>query len=101
MELEKALTAAGFTHDDELKDAHVTRADENGMHDSGPYVVHGVWKRGEVTVLVEQNTAKEDIGGMRAAVDHPAVCLITGPKGRIAANPEDVELVLAVAEDLT
>jgi hypothetical protein len=82
----KALEKAGFKHDDELKSAHEEQADKNSMHETGPYVVHGVWRKGLVSVLFEQNNA--------------AVCVVSGPKGRAACNPDDTELLLLLVEEL-
>jgi hypothetical protein len=97
----KALEKAGFKHDDELKSAHEEQADKNSMHETGPYVVHGVWRKGLVSVLFEQNTAAEEMGGgMKAVIQHPAVCVVSGPKGRAACNPDDTELLLLLVEEL-
>jgi hypothetical protein len=86
------LEKAGFKHDDELKSGHEEQAEKNDMHQSGPYVVHGVWKKGLVTVLLEQNTAAEPMGGgMSAIIQHPPVAVISGPQGRGSCNPDDVE----------
>lgn len=97
-----ALKAAGFKDDAKLHAAHEEQATENKMHDGGPYVVHGVMKKGSVTVLFEQNTAPEEIGGgMKAVISHPAVCVVSGPNGRAACNPDDTELILHLAEQLS
>lgn len=91
----KSLEDAGFKHDDESKDAHVELADRVNMHESGPYVVHGVWKKGLVTVKIEQNTAAEPMGGgLSAVIQHPPVALVSGPNGTVACNPDDIELAL-------
>lgn len=98
----KTLESAGFTQDEALKSAHEEQADKNSMHDAGPYVVHGVWTKGLVTLLFEQNTAAEDMGGgMKAVIQHPSVCVATGPKGKAACNPDDTELILRLVEDLS
>jgi hypothetical protein len=98
----KALEKAGFKHDDELKSAHEEAADKNEMHKDGPYVVRGVWKKGLVTLLFEQNTAAEPMGGgMNAIIQHPAVCVVSSPKGRVACNADDTELILSLAADLS
>lgn len=97
-----AWEAAGFTHDDELKSAHEAQANKHKMHDSGPYVVHGVWRRGLVNLIVEQNTAVEEIsGGLTAAIQHPTVCVVVGPGGRAACNVADTALILQLAEELS
>lgn len=97
-----AVESAGFTHSDDLKAAHVEQADKNGMHETGPYVVQGVWQKGLVSILVEQNTAAEPMGGgMNAIIQHPAVAIVSGPKGKAACNPEDTELLLALADSLS
>lgn len=97
-----ALELAGFTQDDDLKTAHEEQADKNGMHEAGPYVVHGVWKKGLVTLVFEQNTSAEDLGGgMNAVIQHPVVCVVSGPNGKAACNPDDTELILALVKDLS
>lgn len=95
------LEKVGFKRDDDLKSAHEVHADENGMHATGRYVVDSVWKKGLVTVLFEQNTAAEDLGGgMAAVIQHPSVCIVSGPKGKAACNPEDTELILTLIQEL-
>lgn len=97
----KALEDSGFVHDDDMKSAHTDNATKNGMSDFGPYVVHGVWRKGLVTVLCEQNTAPEPMGGgMSAIISHPAVCVVSGPNGKAACNAEDTELILVLATEL-
>lgn len=97
-----ALTSAGFAEDAELKTATEASAEKNGLSASGDYVVLSAWKKGLVTLLFEQNTAPEDLGsGLTATVTHPAVCIVSSPRGRIACNAGDTELILNVAEDLS
>lgn len=98
----KALEAAGFQPDDELKAAHEEQAANDGMDESGPYVIHGAWRKGLVTVFVEQNTVAESLdGGIEATIQHPSVCVVSGPKGKVACNAEDTELILAIVSGLS
>lgn len=97
-----ALKKAGFKHDDETKAAHEEHATTNDMHKDGPYVVHGVWKKGLVNLLFEQNTAAEPMGGgMSAVIQHPHVCIVSGPKGRVACNADDMDLILAMVSEVS
>lgn len=101
-ELHEALEQAGFTHADDLKAAHEERATKNGMHNSGPYVVHHVWTKGLLSIVLEQNTCPDgdETSGLSALVTHPPVCVVTGPGGRCAVSPNYIEGVLTLAEDL-
>jgi hypothetical protein len=61
-----------------------------GLRLTGPYEVLGVFRHGEVTVTVEQNTDQ--------AGPHEPLAVIDGPNGyRAACDPADHELVLAEA----
>lgn len=96
-----ALELEGFVEDDTLASARAEKASQDNMHQTGPYVIHGVWRKGAVTLVFEQNTAAEEMGGgMSAVIQHPAVCVVSGPKGSAACNPADVKLILALAEEL-
>jgi hypothetical protein len=97
-----ALESAGFVHDDELKAAHEEHAERYEMHATGPYVIHGMWKKGLVTLLFEQNTASEPMGGgMSAVIQHPPVCIVSGPRGRLACTADDVELILSLVDEVS
>lgn len=96
----KTIEADGFKHDDEMKSAHVANAEKNKMSDSGPYVVDGVWRKGIVTLLFEQNTCPEHMGGgMSAIISHPAVCVVSGPNGKAACSADDTDLILSLANE--
>lgn len=96
-----ALKKAGFVEDGDLKAAHEKAADKNNLSASGKYDVLGVLKRGLVTLMFEQNTASEPSSdGLTVSVSHPAVCVVSGPAGRVAVNAADTDLILSVAADL-
>lgn len=90
------LRQAGFKAASDEVNARRAMADDLDMHAKGPYVVHGVLRKGKVTVTVEQNTSDEDLaGGMVAKMTYPPVVIIEGaePGQRLAASPDDWEAV--------
>lgn len=93
-DLETALQGASFTEDVDAKVAREEFAEKANMHQNGPYKVHSMWKRGTVSVFIEQTVTQEDQGGMISQVTHQPVAVIEGPKGRVAAAASDVEAVL-------
>jgi hypothetical protein len=95
-----ALTDAGFVNNADLQGKYEAKAERDNLSHNGDYVVLGTWTKGVVTLLFEQNTATEDIGGLSAAITHPAVCVISSPTGRVACNATDVDLILAVADEI-
>lgn len=99
MDIEQ-IEAAGFAAAEDLQAAHEQTATDLGMHTGGQYVVQGVWRKGAVTILVEQNTGQESMGGLAATVTYPPVCVITGPTGRVACNPDNTDLILQLASEL-
>lgn len=99
--LADTLADLGFAADDAAKGYLEGVATDLKLSDSGPYVVHSVFTRGDVTVTIEQNTNPEDMGGgMTAVVSHPPCAVIDSPKGRVAFNPNDVDLAVALLNDL-
>lgn len=95
-----ALGYAGFTQDDGLKQQLQDAADAQ-MHESGPYKVLEAWRQGVIQIVVEQNTAAEDLGGgTTAVVTYPPVAVIEGPGGRVCCNPNDTDLVVSVASGM-
>jgi hypothetical protein len=59
-----------------------------GLRATGPYEVLGAWRKGEVSVVVEQNTDQ--------AGTHEPVAVVDGPNGfRVACSPDDHDLLLA------
>lgn len=96
------LREVGFKAANDEASARRAMADDVGLHESGPYVVDGVLRKGAgdtaVTVTVEQNTSDEDLaGGMTAKVTYPPVAIIEGPQPgqRLAASPDDWDAVQA------
>lgn len=98
--VDQALLGAGFVRDMSLKQAYTARAHKENLSHNGNYLVQDVWTKGVVTLVFEQNTAMETIGGLPAAVQHPAVCVASSPAGRVACNALDPELILSVAAEL-
>lgn len=95
-----ALEAAGFVHDDENKSHLEEFATKSNMHQGGDYLVHGVWKRGMVTVHMEQNTTTEVVDGLTSVVTHPSVAVISGPNGKVACSAADANGILDAADYL-
>lgn len=94
------LAKAGFTRDEEERDAHQSVADASGMDDGGPYFVRGKYKKGDVTITFEVNVSTLEQGGMKSQITHPQVCVIESPKGRVACSAQDTALQLQLAEEL-
>lgn len=92
-ELDARLGSLGFAQDGEAANVARQNAEAQGLSHNGPYEVLGVWRRGEVMVLLEHNTAPDVFNGLNALISHPPVAVLSGPKGRVAVNPDDLELV--------
>jgi hypothetical protein len=58
-----------------------------GLRSTGPYEVHGAWRKGDVTVIVEQNTDQAGV--------HEPVAVVEGPNYRSACDPTDHDLLAA------
>lgn len=99
-DLAGALTDAGFDQRDDLVGEMQQWGDALKMSDNGPYKVLHVFTKGDVFVQVETTNAPLDLGGMDAQVQYPPVCIVEGPKGRVACRPEDTELVVQLAGDM-
>lgn len=95
------LSELGFKADSKAKQAALTDAEAQGLSVNGSYDVHAVYAKDGITVTVEQNQATEDIGGLSAVVTHPPVAVMESPKGRVAFNPNDVELVETLVGELS
>lgn len=95
------LKEQGFEEDAAGRQAAQQNAEAQGMGANGEYTVLDVLTRGEVVVTIEQNQAPEDVGGLTAVVTHPPLAIVASPKGRVAANPEDVTLVAALVDQLS
>lgn len=95
------LTGLGFSNDP--ADAAKLQADQHakGANTGGTYTVSDCLKKGNVVIHVEKNQATEDVSGMTATVQHPAVAIIESPKGRAAFNPSDLELAKALVTELS
>lgn len=99
---QKQLLKAGFKHSDELRSAHQDAAAANNMSHNGQYDVNGVFTKGLVTLVFEQNTCPEPLeGGLDVTITHPPVCIVSGPKGKATCRADDTELILAVADSLS
>lgn len=99
--LADTLVDLGFSPDEATKSYLEQVAVDKDLSSKGPYVVQSVFSRNGVTVTIEQNTSPEDLGGgMSAVVTHPPCAIIDSPKGRVAFNPTDVDLAVALLNDL-
>lgn len=99
--LSDKLIELGFKADKQAKQVAVDNADAQGMSANGSYDIHDVFIKGNTVVTVEQNQAPEDLGGLSAVVTHPAVAVIASPQGRVAFNPDNVELAEILVAELS
>lgn len=92
----EALQAAGFTSDDNGRQYLQDLSGE--MQDGGPYEVLAHLSKGEYSVTFEQTTHPEpDSDGGSSVRTHPPVAVVCGPnESRVAANPTDTQLILAL-----
>ena len=88
----------GWTSDSQARAAEQTQADQRGMSAEYPYKVLGVFKQGDVVIIVEQNTSSESAGGLTSIIEHPPVANVVGPRGRATVALADVQAILAVAQ---
>lgn len=101
MTLAETLIGLGFVDDPTFRDGLMQFAVALDLSANGTYVVHNCYVKGDVSVAVEQNQCPEDLGGLSALVTHPPLAIAVGPKGRVAFSPDDVELAVAVVNDLS
>lgn len=94
------LTDAGFERIENEREAHQSVADASNMDEGGPYFVRGVYKKDRVTLTFEVNVSTIEQGGMTSQINHPQVCIIEGPGGRVACSANDTELQLRLAEEM-
>ena len=78
--------AQGFADDAEGK--ALIEAGRTSVH---PYSVQ-VLRKGLVSLAFEQNSDEQ--------TTFPMVCIVSGPKGSVACNPDDSDLVLQLAQEL-
>jgi hypothetical protein len=94
---EDVLTGAGFTEDADMASklqewANHPETGEGSMSDNGAYEIQKAWTKGDATVVLEQNTAPDDLGdGMTAVVTHPPVLVVDSPKFRVSVRPSDTD----------
>lgn len=81
------LEGIGFTADDQTRDAYAAKRAEV----PGAAHLHGAWRRGGVTVVVEENKTQGT----------PAVAVIEGPGGRVVVNADDLDTVEVEADNLS
>lgn len=89
------LQAAGFTAADHAAyeaDANDPNTGEGALNENGEYVVHGLYTKGDVQVLIEQTTSPDDPSGS-VIRRHDPVVVISSSKGRVACNPNDIEAI--------
>lgn len=98
---EKVLADLGFKPDDDHKSAVEQIAEDNGVSESGPYVVHAAWSKGDIKIHLEQNTAPEVDGEMSAQVTHPPLLVVEkGDQRLFALSPRDAEALREVVPTL-
>lgn len=95
------LVEAGFVLDSGMKSAEDEAAQAAELDRGGPYVVHGVYTRGAVSVKVEENTDTRVEDGMKSMTTYPVVAVISGPRGTVTAAASDAELVLRMAQEVS
>lgn len=98
-EFRAALIDAGFEEDDELRASLDAKADErpNFRDKPGqPYELLGAYRNGDISVVVEQNTAPRL--GVGVVETFPVVAVVQGPLGRVALNPETEDDLPALIE---
>lgn len=98
-----ALVEAGFRKrftDAQWKSQNERLADSE-MATGGPYVIEYALENDYgVVVTVEQNTATQDFGEITAQVTYPPVAIVEGPRGRVAVDSSDTDLILAMAQSV-
>lgn len=94
------LLDAGFERDEDERDAHQSVSDAAGMDQGGQYFVQGVYRKDGVSITFETNVSEQTQGGLASSVRHPQVCVVQGPKGRVACSAKDTELQLRLAAEL-
>lgn len=100
MSLTQVLRKHGFRDDTAMRDGLTQFATDLDLSGSGPYRQNLVMTRGAYTVVVEQNVARERLGDLDAQVTYPEVAILDGPTGRVAFNPNDLELARQLLADL-
>lgn len=93
MAIAKLLKDLGFESDPDGKAAAQLNADAQRMSDNGRYQVKDVYVRGELMLLIEQNQAEDDTGGVTATIHHPPLAVLVSPDVRVAFNPDDLDLL--------
>lgn len=104
---EDVLAELGYEASEDLATAIKSNADdpetgEGSLSHNGEYKVEGAWKKGNVTVHLERNTAPEDQGDdMTAVVTHPPLLVVKKSDVVVAGvRPRDPEALKAVLTDL-
>ena len=99
----QGLIQAGFkkTLTNKQWSTKMSQLQQSEISRTGPYRLEYILQRGEVTVTIEQNTSKQLHGGLEATVTYPSVAVVEGPKGRVACDPENTELILQMADELS
>lgn len=94
-----ALVKAGFTRDEGGAAYLNDLSHELGMHDNGDYAVLGHYTKGDVSVTIERTQSPESVDDDSTVMwTRPPVAIVEGGQtNRIAANPADIPLVLALA----
>lgn len=93
----QAFQNAGFEPNASLKADFQAYSDRNGLSANGRHEIVAAFRKGNVTVVVERNTVQQHQG---YGVTYPAVCVLTGPHGKVACDPTDIDLAVHLASTL-
>lgn len=105
---EKTMTAEEWEefHEHE-QERYKRRAESSGQIDdmvaTGTVTKNYVLKRGPVLIITEQNTQTTTASGLPAMITYPEIVIVKSEKdGRqIACSPDDTDLILALADELS
>jgi len=93
-----ALLELGFVFDaDATTEAIDSAAD---LQRGGPYDFRGCYRKGPLTITVEQNTDTRLESGMTQMTTYPEIAIVDGPKGRVACPVDDLDLITRMASEL-
>lgn len=82
-------------------EAEVTRLKALGMDNGGTYDFGYELKNDKgVSILIEQNISTIAADGLETMTKHPAVATVVGPRGRATAAADDIELILALVDQV-
>jgi hypothetical protein len=97
-----ALVKAGFKKALSAKEweSRNDKLHDLGMNRGGQYNSPYVLERGEVLLIVEQNTSTIIQDGSEITTKHPPVVVVKGPKASVVVSANDTGMILAMAEEV-